>query len=240
MKCFNNLSSPITINIDNDNVDNDKGTVIGSTVSVETIKPGEKVIPIDTKTRENNETLSTSNPDASTDSSTQDDTPLTQSLNLTNVTGFIDDTTNLNYNIIRPIIDTREVLSSQYYNINCSVGLYQTNILPSFVGSCIIEFYRTISTGDVVLDSKYLNILTELDEISYLNAFNSWEYIDPNVPELDFTTTKVLRLNFNVTYFINNKGDMNYEDWLNLGVRVRGIDGSGNIGFCTAITLFTP
>ena len=159
MKCFNNLSSPITINIDNDNVDNDKGTVIGSTVSVETIKHGEKVIQIDTETRENNETLSTSNPDASTDSSTQDDTPLTQSLNLTNVTGFIDDTTNLNYNIIRPIIDTREVLSSQYYNINCSVGLYQTNILPSFVGSCIIEFYRTISTGDVVLDSKYLNIL---------------------------------------------------------------------------------
>jgi hypothetical protein len=237
MKCFNNLNSSITITVDNSVEDN--GTISGSTLSgglagqpVQTINT-EPVTTADTAVVND---ASSKIPEGQED--TNDDTPLTQSLNITNVTGFIDDTTNLNYIILRPLVvdDERKILSGKYYSINCSVGLYQTNILPSFAGSCIIEFYRTISTGDVVLDSKYLNIVSELNEISYFDAFNSWEYINTQ-PELDFTTTKVLRLNFNIKYFVNNPI---YEDWLNLGVRVRGIDGSGNIGFCTAITLFTP
>ena len=221
MKCFNNLSSSITIKINNENVNNDKGTVVGSTVAVETIKPGEKVIPINTGLQNSTDTIISPNTEASL-SGIAIQLQLTQSLNLTNVTGLINNVTNLNYPIIKPIIDEGKVLNGKYYNINCSVGLFQTNIVPNFTGTCIVEFYRSISTGDIVLDSKYLNISTELDEISYLDAFNSWEYIDPDVPELDFTTTKALRLNFNITYFVNNKGDMNYEDWSNLGVLLSG------------------
>lgn len=233
MKCFTNLSSPINIVVNNSV---DYGTISGSTLAVEEIVPGEPVLAINTNLPTSSESTPTPNPEADDASTTQDDTPLTQSLNITNVNGFINDITNLNYTIIKPV-DTRKVFDGKYYNINCSVGLYQTDLLPSFNGSCIVEFYRTISTGDVVLDSKYLNIVSELNEISYFDAFNSWEYIDPYLPELDFTTTKVLRLNFNIKYFVNNPI---YEDWSSLGVRIRGIDGSGNIGFCTAITLFTP
>jgi hypothetical protein len=112
MKCFNNLSSSITIKINNDNVNNDKGTVIGSTVSVETIKPDEKVIPINTETVKITDTvlLLDSGSKAATDTALAAKyVPLTQSLVTTPIEDFVGKTgtTNftLDYSIYKPTSD---------------------------------------------------------------------------------------------------------------------------------------
>ena len=260
MKCFNNLSSSITIKINNDNVDNDKGTVIGSTVSVEEIKPDVKVIPINTKTVTTTDTvlLLDSGSKVTTDTALAAKyVPLTQSLVTTPIEDFVGKTgtTNftLDYSIYKPTgdndvnkiiyIDINSYPNSSPYNINCSVGIYQPTISvshPEFSGTCVVEFYRTDGVDITVMDSKILYVPSGINDISEYNSFNDWEFEDViTPPTFDFTTTKSIRLSFNPLYNIN-KYDFSSK-YNSLGIRIRGVDGLNSFGFlgvCCAIVVF--
>ena len=125
MKCFTNLNSNININVDNSKVDNDKGTVVGSTVSVETIKPGVPVIPINTGLQSSGDTITPINTESTDSNSGPDDSLLTQTLNLVSITGLIDNVTFLKYPIIKPIIkNTVNKITSFYFYVYFSYFVF--------------------------------------------------------------------------------------------------------------------
>jgi hypothetical protein len=265
MKCFNNLSFGVNANINNKDIND--GTVVGTTVSkgsVSSVKDDPQ--PIDTtisNTTETKLTLDANSTIQAGQSTVTTTKSLTQTIEITSVEDFVGSKLTINY----PLPDTTDVYTLDYpidkptiiqderkiiypasradlspYSINCSVGIYQPDVTilhPIFSGTCVVEFYRKLNTIITVLDSKVLHIPMGLDDISNLNAFNSWEFKVPSVPSIFFNATPVLRLSFNPLYCTNDNSYENKYD--SLGVRIRGVNGTNSYGFlgiCCAIVIF--
>lgn len=254
MKCFNNLSFDVNANINNKDIND--GTVVGTTVSKGSVdkapQPIDTTIPNITETKLTLDASSTIQAGQSTVTTTKS---LTQTIEITSVEDFVGKlgatVYTLDYPIDKPTIiqDERKIIYPNSradlspYTINCSVGIYQpdeTILHPIFSGTCVVEFYRKLNTTITVLDSKVLHIPMGLDDISNLNAFNNWEFKMSSVPSISFETTPVLRLSFNPLYNINIEGDSSSK-YDNLGIRIRGVNGTDSYGFlgvCCAIVIF--